>query len=138
MKQNSNGHACTTQSSRAPESHLVQMSEYTKDELVEMLDAMQRASSAFYARAVHIGCHPFIEFTGLMNEYIGICRDASEVGIDFPLASEHSGLPLPAKPHHMAYIAEKLRCIFGPALDANKDARDAFVTAMKLGKDKDS
>lgn len=34
------------------------------------LTAMRAASDAFYLAAIRIGVHPFIEFTGLMNEWI--------------------------------------------------------------------
>jgi hypothetical protein len=41
---------------------------YSAEERAVMLDAMKRASNAFYAAAVKIQNHPFIEFAGLMNE----------------------------------------------------------------------
>lgn len=59
-------------------------------ERVVMLRRMREASSVFYGLAVQAGCHPFIEFTGLMNEYIKCCEAAHKAGIDF--ASCGSGL----------------------------------------------
>ena len=73
---------------------------------------MSEAGSAFYAAAVRIGNHPFIEFTGLMNEYINACRAAHEAGIDFSDCSTHSGLDLPMKDYQIDYVNEKLECIF--------------------------
>jgi len=93
-----------------PEEH------YTVEQREAMLAKMQRASDAFYFAAVRIGCHPFIEFCGLMNEYIKLCHEAHEQGIDFTQLHVHSGRPLPMKPHHGDYIGEKLGCIFGAAL----------------------
>lgn len=78
-----------------------------------MLVGMQDASDAFYYHAVKIGCHPFIEFTGLLNEYINICRAAHAAGIDFTETSVHGSGVLPVKPHHVAYLSEKLACIYG-------------------------
>lgn len=84
-----------------------------------MLTKMQAVSSAFYAGAVRTGCHPFIEFTGLMNEYIQLCRAAMVQGEDFTETSVHgSGKPLPMQPHHRDYLNEKLECIYGTSLDA--------------------
>lgn len=73
---------------------------------------MRQASNAFYAAATQIGNHPFIEFTGLMNEYIQCCERAHEDGIDFTQCSKHSGQLLPMEPHEIDYINEKLECIF--------------------------
>ena len=92
---------------------------YTKEELEAMLTGMRQASSAFYAMAFKIGCHPFIEFTGLMNEYIQMCSNALAQGQDFTETSIHGGgQPLPMQAHHRAYLDEKLQCIYGYSLQA--------------------
>lgn len=85
---------------------------YSAAEREAMLVRMRAASSAFYADAVRIGCHPFIEFTGLMNEYIKCCEDAHRQGIDFASCNTHSGQDLPMPGHSVGYINEKLECIF--------------------------
>ena len=54
---------------------------------------MQAASDAFYRSAVSIGNHPFIEFAGLMNEYITACRAAHTEGIDFTDCTSTSDRP---------------------------------------------
>lgn len=76
------------------------------------LHYMRAASSQFYAAAVRIGNHPFIEFTGLMNEYIKCCDAAHKAGVDFTDCSAHSGLQLPMPPYAVDYVNEKLECIF--------------------------
>lgn len=76
------------------------------------IQAMQCVVNAFYRDAVRIGNHPFIEFAGLMNEYISACREASAHGIDFTSCNVHSGHPLPLHAHQVDYINEKLECIF--------------------------
>jgi hypothetical protein len=48
----------------------------TTDERAQALLQMQRTADAFYRSAVAVGNHPFIEFAGLMNEYIQACRCA--------------------------------------------------------------
>lgn len=83
------------------------------DERVEALKLMRAASTAFYMLATRIGNHPFIEFTGLMNEYIKVCEQAHEQGIDFSDCSAHTGIELPLMGYHLNYINEKLECIYG-------------------------
>lgn len=84
-----------------------------------MIEKMHAATSAFYRDAVRIGNHPFIEFTGLMNEYIKLCEEALALGIDFTETSIHGGgAALPMKGHHRRYLEEKLDCIYGVSLAA--------------------
>lgn len=85
---------------------------YTKDERDKMILAMRKASEIFYSQAVHIGNHPFIEFTGLLNEYIQLCELANKQNIDFTQCNRHTGLELPMPEHCRNYINEKLECIF--------------------------
>ena len=81
-------------------------------EQAEALASMRAMSANFYAGAVRIGNHPFIEFCGLMNEYIKACEIAHKEGIDFSECSAHSGQTLPMKSYMIDYVNEKLNCIF--------------------------
>jgi hypothetical protein len=83
-----------------------------KAELQRAIEQMHAASSLFYSMAFRIGNHPFIEFTGLINEYIKCCENALGQGIDFTLCSTHTGLKLPMRSFEVDYINEKLECIF--------------------------
>jgi hypothetical protein len=103
--------------------------EYTKEEMQRMIDQMEATSSAFYRDAVRIGNHPFIEFAGLMNKYIDLCRQSMDAGIQFPFANKHSALPLMAVDHDIMYLAEKFDCIFGPTLEVPY-LRGVFKQAM--------
>lgn len=76
------------------------------------LEQMQQLSNAFYASAQKIGVHPFLEVTGLMNEYIKAAREAHKAGIDFTDCNVHTGQDLPLEPHNVDYINEKLECMF--------------------------
>lgn len=96
-----------------------------------MLGGMELAARAFYASAVPLHCHPFIEFTGLLNEYVGICRRAHAAGFAFEQASAHGGEALPMAPYEAAYIGEKLGCIFGPSLRDPENLK-AFLRAAGL------
>jgi hypothetical protein len=98
-------------------------SEYSAEERERMLEGMTEAKDAFYAMAVRVGHHQFIEFAGFMVEYIKICFEMHAAGIDFGTTE------LAPKVHEMAYIAEKFDCIFGDAL-VKPEARDAFLGAL--------
>jgi len=87
-----------------------------QEELEECLRRMQTASNQFYSGAVHAGNHAFIEFTGLMNEYIQLCAQALREGVDFTKCNIHNGEPLPMRPHNADYLAQKLECIYGASL----------------------
>jgi hypothetical protein len=85
---------------------------YNRSERQLMLAQMRATASAFYASATRIGNHSFIEFTGLMNEYIKVCSDAHQNGVDFTECNAHGGHPLPMAAHQVDYVNEKLGCIF--------------------------
>lgn len=80
--------------------------DYTPDELAEMLNGMQIASSTFYALAQRAGFHEFLEFTGFMNEYIKICQRMHKNGQNF--VSDAPKLEI----YEADYIGEKFGCIF--------------------------
>lgn len=105
---------------------------YSAEEREPMLAGMQEASNAFYYAAIRIGCHPFIEFAGLMNEYIKLCQQAHKAGIDFTNANAHSGNALPMEDYNAEYLAEKLECIYGPTLQQNLKLRRAFLVRLGL------
>lgn len=84
----------------------------TPQEQKVALVEMKSAADAFYLAAIRTGNHPFVEFAGLMNEYINACRSAHEQGIDFSECNRHTGLELPLHPVMSDYINEKLECIF--------------------------
>jgi hypothetical protein len=98
------------------------------------LAKMKEASSVFYAQATRIGVHPFIEFCGLMNEYIKACEDAHAQGIDFSEFNTHSGKQLPLKSYMIDYINEKLECIFTGRLVMQKALRSTGKERQKVGK----
>jgi len=100
-----------------------------KEARAEALRRMRATSNAFYASAAQAGCHAFIEFCGLMNEYIKLCEEAEAAGIDWLLANTHTGQALPLKSYNVAYLAEKLDCIYGPSIDA-AGLRQHFVEAF--------
>lgn len=106
---------------------------YTKEERVAMLEKMRRASDAFYYLAQQTHCHPFLEFTGLINEYITICHKAHLLDVDFTMTSIHTGKPLPIDDHNVAYLGEKLGCIYGSSLDEDKARKLVYaITGLPI------
>jgi hypothetical protein len=85
---------------------------YSADERRIMLEQMELASAQFYRTATRLGNHPFIEFAGLMNEYIKACGAAHARGVDFTQCNKHSSRHLPMEPFQVDYVNEKLECIF--------------------------
>ncbi|EGK89276.1 hypothetical protein MicvaDRAFT_1754 [Microcoleus vaginatus FGP-2] len=81
----------------------------------EILEAMEAAANNYYREAIATNCHTFIEFSGLMNEYIKICeRNLKQQGVDFTKTSAHCpGEPkLQIEGWELDYINDKLHCIF--------------------------
>lgn len=102
---------------------------YSKEELAYMVVRMKSTSSWLYRMATLIGNHAFIEFCGLMNEYIAMCETALKHGADFTEANVHGGPSLPMTPPQAAYLGEKFGCIFGPTFAANPDLLAIFNKA---------
>lgn len=93
------------------------MTEQRRTELEQTLERMVTASNNFYGSAVKTGCHAFIEFTGLMNEFIEVSRMALRNGEDFTEFNKHQGQHLELAEHQIDYINEKLDCIYGRILE---------------------
>ncbi len=91
------------------------------------LRSMRQASAMFYRAAVTAGNHAFIEFTGLMNEYINLCEAAHAAGIDFTCANKHNE-HLPWEDHHKQYLNEKLECIYGVTFKIDEPAGESATS----------
>ena len=103
---------------------------YSKAALKKMIDQMHAASDQFYEAAIQIHNHPFIEFTGFINEYIKICETAMSARVDFTETSAHSEIALPMEAYNAAYLGEKFDCIFGPSFRAKPALKRAFDNWM--------
>lgn len=105
-----------------------------KYHLAECIRNMGEIKRDFYTRAVHCGIHPFVEFAGLQAQFIEMCKDDLDAGIDFIACGAvfvHEN-----KVHQMMYIAEKLNCIFGDAIaQLDEDQEHMFFEIMKKGKE---
>lgn len=81
----------------------------------DTLATMHAIADQFYCAAVRQPCHAFIEFAGLMNEYIKICAENDH----FLAANRHTGVPMQVPSFRIDYIREKLECIFSPFANVN-------------------
>ncbi len=90
--------------------------EYTPAERAEILARMREVSAWFYLAAQRVGCHAFIEFTGLMNEFRQRCERAEEAGDASWIGANGHDVNMPLKPYEVDYIREKLHCIYGEAV----------------------
>lgn len=89
---------------------------YTAEERAAKLAAMSQLADAFYFSAVQIQCHAFIEFTGLMNEFLKACAREDDAGRGGWIFANGHGENVPLLEHEVEYIREKLHCIFGDQL----------------------
>lgn len=103
---------------------------YSKEECEEQSKKMSDVSSEFYSKAVRVGHHQFIEFTGLMNKYIQIFNQTVKAGIDPNICNIHSGGSLVMNEHDVEYMAEKFGCIFETTLK-DPAMRNVFLKAME-------
>jgi hypothetical protein len=106
----------------------------TKEELLALVARMRKVAEQTYALFFVSGMgaevHAFIEFNGVISKYVDICQRCALQGIDFRFLNTHGSQALPVHAHDMAYLGEKLDCIFGPAIRGNTEARDTLRSAL--------
>lgn len=98
-------------------------------ELKAIVAEMNTLATQFYWAAMRAGmatkCHPFLEFSALMTQYVQACGELARNGIDYSLASRegrmvgYSHPQLPLSEDAARYLADKLDCIFGAAIRGN-------------------
>lgn len=109
---------------------IVEMTTERSIELQQAVDRMRLVSNRFYVGAQEVGFHAFLELTGFINAYIQSCQVSLLNGIDFATCNEHSGRALPLETHQVEYIAEKFKCLFGPAFRENPELLEIFVAKL--------
>lgn len=98
-----------------------------------MLQKMRSVSTTFYGSAVYTGVHGFIEFCGLMNEFINICEHSGRKGINFSQANTHTGQELHMETFQVEYLAEKLECIYGATIQNSPELTRIFLEKFLPG-----
>lgn len=100
----------------------------------ETLHAMRLASDVFYTLAAQTQCHAYLEFTGILNEYIKICEENLARGVDFREENVHKGnSQMVIRDYQVNYINEKLECIF-QGLITVQQSEDTIHSYLHLSK----
>lgn len=71
------------------------------------IQRMKKIITDFYDQAVHVGVHPFVEFAGMMREYVQMLERLDEEGKCIFMNSVRP------RDYELAYLEDKLECIFG-------------------------
>lgn len=101
-----------------------------QDEQRVMLQKMRSVSAAFYSGAIRTGVHAFVEFCGLMNEFIKICEHSGRKGVDFSQSNVHTGQRLHMEDYEVTYLAEKLECIYGATIQDSPELTRVFLNTF--------
>lgn len=110
--------------------HWIEMPEETFKVLLNLRGLNERFYWLCFNAGIGGTAHAFIEFNGMMKVYIDLIERAARAGLDPQTINEHSKVVLPAKGHEMKYLAEKLRCMFGPVIDTNPEARAILLKEL--------
>ena len=105
------------------------MNDEQRAENQNSLDRMEQASAVFYRMAQDTKKHQFLEFNGLLAEYIKLLKVLHTEDKDI-VESDN----LPMKDYNAAYLAEKLDCIYGATFLEKPEIRDAFIAALFDGR----
>ena len=117
-----------------------QLSEAEKAEQLALLIALDTEVTRLYANLFHLGTgshfHAFIEWCGVLAEHLNIVRDLVAKGVPAMNMNRHTGESLPIPGYQLAYLAEKIECIFDGAIlvrtPANiEDARKAWIDHLR-------
>jgi hypothetical protein len=106
--------------------------QYSKEELDGLVVQMSRVANTVYVLLQSCGVHAFIEFNGLMQKYVDLCRRAAAEGVDFTMFNTHTGTSFNVLEHDVDYMAEKFDCIFGPLFRANPKLWALFKEKLEL------
>lgn len=103
---------------------------YSIEDLLKICRKMDAVVEKIYPMMTSCEVHPFVEFNGLMREYVVICRILARSGVAFPFASNHGTMAVEVPDYTIEYMAEKLGCIFAPMIRGNPRAKDILVRAL--------
>ncbi len=96
------------------------MSPEEKEECLRLCAALSSAVTDFYYVLFRLGTggrfHAFVEWCGVMQEHVKITTDLLNADVDAFNMNVHSGQTLPVPSYRLAYLAEKMECIFNGAV----------------------
>ncbi|MFZ3482075.1 hypothetical protein [Sphingomonas sp. 3-13AW] len=101
----------------------------------EFLKALKGEVGNLYARLfqLQVGArfHAFLEWCGVLSEHLQIVSDLHEQGHDPFNMNRHTGRALPVAPYRLAYLAEKMECIFDGAIEVRPARADDDETDLR-------
>lgn len=100
----------------------------------DILATAEKAVETFYWHLYgqHIGSrfHAFIEWCGVMGEYLKMVKDS---GVEPCTLNTHSESTCAVPEHQLAYLAEKLNCILAPFLSSASEKNKQLFVKILLG-----
>lgn len=98
----------------------------TREEALAFIADLKKTVSLFYNSlfALNTGgkFHAFVEWCGVMGEHLNIVEGLIKNGHNPFADNVHSGQTLPIPPYQLAYMAEKMECIFNGAITVSAPA----------------
>lgn len=103
---------------------------YTPDNLTAARGQMYKVIDRFHDSAIAISppIHPFVEFTGLMHEFLAMCDQTIQKDRDFSRATNHGRQALDISMENAACLGKKFAHIFGSTFQCSPLACAIFLT----------
>jgi hypothetical protein len=111
---------------------MINDAKYSQEELKSVVGQMARTADLVYRLLQTCNVHAFIEFNGLMQKYVDLCRRAAAEGVDFTMFNTHTGTSFEVHDHDVEYMAEKFDCIFGPLFRKYPELWTLFKEKLEL------
>ena len=111
---------------------MINDAQYSQEELKDLVVQMARVANLVYKLLQGCNVHAFIEFNGLMQKYVDLCRRAADEGVDFTMFNTHTGTSFKVETHDVEYMAEKFDCIFGPLFRKYPELWTLFKEKLEL------
>lgn len=85
--------------------------------VAELKEIVHRLYGTLFQAGTGSRFHAFLEWCGVLSEHLKIAEGLLKKDVDVFNMSGHTGTPLPIPFFQLAYLAEKMECIFGGALE---------------------
>lgn len=101
----------------------------TRDEAVVFIGQLRETVNLYYGSLFKLNTggkfHAFVEWCGVMGEHLNIVEGLVKKGHNPFADNVHSGHTLPIPPFQLAYMAEKMECIFNGAITVTANTGQA-------------
>jgi hypothetical protein len=101
----------------------------TREEAIVFIGDLKKTVNLFYGSLFSLGTggkfHAFVEWCGVMGEHLNIVEGLVKNGHNPFADNVHSGHTLPIPSYQLAYMAEKMECIFNGAITVTANTGEA-------------